>query len=149
MFAGIDIGSLSCKAVVFDGSAIRSFAIMPTGSFPRKAGEEAFNTALHLAGIMPKDISRSICTGYGRNLLAGIKSVTEITCFARGASFLMPGVEMVIDIGGQDSKVILIDENGNAADFLTNDKCAAGTGRFLETMSRARNAGRRNGRTGS
>lgn len=139
MFAGIDIGSLSCEAVIFDGIDIRSFSILPTGSFPRKAAEDALSQAIQLANISSGDIKFIVCTGYGRNLLSNQKPVTEISCFAFGASFIAPGMKMVIDIGGQDSKVIALDENGFATDFITNEKCAAGTGRFLETIARALN----------
>jgi predicted CoA-substrate-specific enzyme activase len=137
MFAGIDIGSLSCEAVIIDGNGIQSSAITPTGSFPRKSGLDALNIALNKAHITLKDIQFTVSTGYGRNLLPNVKAITEITCYARGASFLNPQVEMVIDIGGQDSKVITIDKNGKPSEFITNDKCAAGTGRFLETIARA------------
>lgn len=137
MFAGIDIGSLSCEAVILYDNKIISSVILSSGSFPRKAGQTALSEAIKSANISFADLKGIVCTGYGRNLLPDTKAVTEITCFARGANFLMPQVEMVIDIGGQDSKVILVDKNGHASDFITNDKCAAGTGRFLETMARA------------
>lgn len=137
MFAGIDIGSLSTEAVIFDGRDIISFSIVPTGSFPRKSGELSLHQAAEDAGIPLKDIRFKTSTGYGRNLVSGVKSVTEITCYARGARFLGPPIELVIDIGGQDSKVIVLDDRGRVADFLTNEKCAAGTGRFLETAARA------------
>ena len=84
-----------------------------------------------------EDIDALVTTGYGRTAIKnGDKSITEITCHARGAHFLNPEVRTVIDIGGQDSKVIRLDENGAVANFVMNDKCAAGTGRFLEMMAR-------------
>jgi len=79
-----------------------------------------------------------VATGYGRNSVrVADRAVTEITCHAAGAVFLRPGVRTVIDIGGQDSKIIVLEENGRVKDFAMNDKCAAGTGRFLEVMARA------------
>ena len=93
--------------------------------------------ALKDAGLQREDIDAMVTTGYGRTAISdGDKSITEITCHARGAHFLNPEVRTVIDIGGQDSKVIRLDENGAVANFVMNDKCAAGTGRFLEMMAR-------------
>lgn len=136
--AGIDIGSLSSKAVLFNGTKVVSSYCLATGSLPRKAGETVLEKALQMAGLRREDLCCIVGTGYGRKILPfAHKNSTEITCFARGASFLSPGIEMVVDIGGQDSKVILVDTAGKASDFLTNDKCAAGTGRFLETMAHA------------
>ena len=90
-----------------------------------------------MAGITEKDIRRTVSTGYGRETIGlGDSSVTEITCHARGAHHLLPGVRTIIDIGGQDSKIIRVDENGAVTNFVMNDKCAAGTGRFLEMMAR-------------
>jgi predicted CoA-substrate-specific enzyme activase len=137
MFAGVDIGSLTCKAVIFDGAKVRAAEVVAAGSFPRRSGEAALKRACCAAGTGEEALRKAVCTGYGRNLLAGCKAVTEITCCARGAAFLFPGVELIIDIGGQDSKVIQVDSHGKPTGFLTNDKCAAGTGRFLETMARA------------
>ena len=93
--------------------------------------------ALKEAGLQREDIDALVTTGYGRTAIKnGDKSITEITCHARSAHFLDPEVRTVIDIGGQDSKVIRLDENGAVANFVMNDKCAAGTGRFLEMMAR-------------
>ncbi|HZK54906.1 MAG TPA: acyl-CoA dehydratase activase [Desulfosporosinus sp.] len=133
--AGIDVGSTATKAVIFDGT-IRSMAIVPTGWNPKEAGRSVFNEALTRAGLLEQDIERIIGTGYGRVSLSFIdKKVTEITCHAKGAKFLFPKTRTVIDIGGQDSKVIAIAEDGAVADFIMNDKCAAGTGRFLQVMT--------------
>ncbi len=137
MFAGIDIGSLTCKAVIFDGAKVCAAEVVATGSFPRKSGEAALKNACREAATGENALRKTVCTGYGRNIFADCKAITEITCCARGAAFLFPGVELIIDIGGQDSKVILVDSHGKPTGFLTNDKCAAGTGRFLETMARA------------
>lgn len=93
--------------------------------------------ALATANLERSDIDVLVTTGYGREAIKnGDKTITEITCHAKGAHFLDPTVRTVIDIGGQDSKVILLDENGSVVNFVMNDKCAAGTGRFLEMMAR-------------
>lgn len=133
--AGIDVGSMATKAVIFDGT-IKSSAIAPTGWNPKEAGQSVFLEALSKAGLQEKDIDTIVGTGYGRVSLPFIdKKVTEITCHAKGAKFLFPQTKTVIDIGGQDSKVIAVNEDGSVADFIMNDKCAAGTGRFLQVMT--------------
>jgi predicted CoA-substrate-specific enzyme activase len=94
--------------------------------------------AMETAGVEPGDIARTVSTGYGRRLVKiADNSFTEITCHARGAAALWPGVRLVIDIGGQDSKVIAVDANGFVDRFAMNDRCASGTGRFFEVLSRA------------
>jgi len=134
---GIDVGSITTKAVLLNGSAWRS-VIRPTGCSPREAGREALEKLLDRAGLARKDVGFIIGTGYGRVSLPFIdKAVTEITCHARGAHHLLEGVHTVIDIGGQDSKVIVTDGKGNVVNFAMNDKCAAGTGRFLQVMAAA------------
>lgn len=137
-FAGIDVGSLSTKAVLLNGQGIQSHCTIPTGSNPRQAGERAFQSALDLSGLGKEQVSYAVGTGYGRiNLPFVNRTVTELTCHAKGAHYLNPQVRTVIDIGGQDSKVIQVDSRGNMVDFAMNDKCAAGTGRFLEVMAKA------------
>ncbi|WP_031483261.1 acyl-CoA dehydratase activase [Maridesulfovibrio frigidus] len=133
--AGIDVGSVAAKAVIFDDKIIGK-AVIPTGWDPKGAGEEVFRMALADAGISRTDVSHVVGTGYGRVALPFIdKKITEISCHAKGASYLFPGCRTVIDIGGQDLKVISIEEDGSVSDFIMNDKCAAGTGRFLQVMS--------------
>jgi len=133
--AGIDVGSTATKAVIFDGT-IRGTAIIPTGWNPKEAGRNAFVEALVKAGLQEQDMNMIVGTGYGRVSLSFIDiKVTEITCHAKGAKFLFPQTRTVIDIGGQDSKVIAVAEDGSVADFIMNDKCAAGTGRFLQVMT--------------
>lgn len=133
--AGIDVGSSATKAVIFDGR-ILSWTVIPTGWNPKEAGATAFAEALQKAGRRREDVACVVGTGYGRISLPFIdKKITEITCHARGAAFLFPGTRTVIDIGGQDSKAISVEEGGTVADFVMNDKCAAGTGRFLQVMT--------------
>jgi predicted CoA-substrate-specific enzyme activase len=112
-------------------------AIVPTGARAADAAARAMDEALSQAGIAASDVALRVSTGYGRDNIEGMdSSVTEITCHARGAHYLAPDARSVIDIGGQDSKVIHLNANGSVAGFVMNDKCAAGTGRFMEAMAR-------------
>ncbi len=136
-FAGIDVGSLSSDAVIVDEiGGVKGWAVTETGAHSTNAAEAALDIALERAGLGRDDLAYSVATGYGRAAvpLAG-KKITEISCHALGAYTLFPDVGTVIDIGGQDSKVIRLGEAGKVADFVMNDKCAAGTGRFLEVMA--------------
>ena len=137
-FAGIDSGSTSTDVVILDREdRMITGIILPTGAGAAIGAERALEQALEAAHLTREDIDAIVTTGYGRTAISeGDKSITEITCHARGAHFLDPSVRTVIDIGGQDSKVIRLDENGNVVNFVMNDKCAAGTGRFLEMMAR-------------
>jgi predicted CoA-substrate-specific enzyme activase len=137
--AGLDSGSTSTDAVVMDGEGkILGSAIVPTGAGVKDGAAQAMRTALAEAGLREEDLAAVTTTGYGRSSIGiGGRAVTEITCHARGAHYLDPQARTVIDIGGQDSKVIRIDEDGRVENFVMNDKCAAGTGRFLEMQARA------------
>jgi predicted CoA-substrate-specific enzyme activase len=136
--AGIDIGSISTKAVIMrDGQLLASRVIL-TGYNAENAGKKVFDAVLDDLQISASAITRIVATGYGRKSLAmADKSITEIMCHATGARYLNPLIRSIIDIGGQDSKAILLDDHGKVANFAMNDKCAAGTGRFLEVMARA------------
>jgi len=136
--AGIDVGSISTKAALMqDGRLIHS-VVIATGYNARRAADNVFETVVSGAGLRAPDVSRIVATGYGRNSVGfADRAVTEITCHAAGAYFTDPSVRCVIDIGGQDSKAIGLNANGRVRDFVMNDKCAAGTGRFLEVMARA------------
>lgn len=132
---GIDIGSTATKAVLFDGE-MRGSALVPTGWDPKQAGLAAYRQALDASGLSEGAVRCIVGTGYGRvSLPLFHKRVTEITCHARGAFHLFPEARTVVDIGGQDSKVIALNDTGGVADFIMNDKCAAGTGRFLQVMA--------------
>ena len=125
--AGVDVGSVAAKAVIFDpqSRSLLGKAVLPTGWNAREAGEKALAAACADAGGIAA--SRIVGTGYGRiSLPFADKVVTEITCHARGAVHLFPGTGVVLDIGGQDSKVISTAPDGSVQDFLMNDKCAAG-----------------------
>ncbi len=137
-FAGVDSGSTSTDVVILNrDKEMIAGIILPTGAGAALGAERALEEALKSAGLAREDIDAVVTTGYGRTAIQfGDKSITEITCHARGAHFLDPEVRTVIDIGGQDSKVIRLDGEGNVVNFVMNDKCAAGTGRFLEMMAR-------------
>ena len=133
-FAGVDIGSTMTKVVIMDEAVIAS-VIGPTGPEHRKLANRVMEEALKKAGVSFTDITYLVATGYGRiNVPFADKQITEISCHARGIVYLLPEVKTVIDIGGQDSKGIKLGD-GRAVDFVMNDKCAAGTGRFLEVAA--------------
>lgn len=137
--AGVDIGSVATKAVLLGDEKVLGKAIVKTGVNPREAAEEALSRALNEAGIKREKVERIASTGYGRRSVDfGDKVITEISADARGAFFLgcpWGKPRLIADLGGQDTKVILLDQDGGVADFQMNDKCAAGTGRFLEVMA--------------
>lgn len=136
--AGIDIGSISTKAAILEDGKILGAHVGFTGYNAGAAGRRIFDEMLFMLGIEPSSISRIVSTGYGRNSIDfAHKSMTEIICHGSGAYFLDPSVRTVIDVGGQDSKALVLDDTGKVRDFVMNDKCAAGTGRFLEVMARA------------
>jgi predicted CoA-substrate-specific enzyme activase len=136
---GVDSGSLTAKAVIINGNRqIIADNVVQMDFVSPKAAEKAINNVMVSSGLARKDIIYTVGTGYGRRKINfADKAITEITCHARGASFVYPEGRMVIDIGGQDSKVIALDEKGNVVNFIMNDRCAAGTGQFLEVMARA------------
>jgi len=134
-FAGIDIGSTMTKAVIL-GEGILASVIGPTGAEQRRLANKVMEEALHSAGLSFDAITYIVATGYGRiNVPFADRQITEITCHARGISFLFPEARTVIDVGGQDSKAICIDGQGRPQHFVMNDKCAAGSGRFLEIIA--------------
>lgn len=136
--AGIDIGSITAETVILQDNQMLSSSIVPTGANSRTAAERSLAAALKQASLRQEDLAAIVTTGYGRaSFPSATKTITEITCHARGAFFVYPETRTVIDIGGQDSKVIRLDKQGRNVDFQMNDKCAAGTGRFLEVMARA------------
>jgi predicted CoA-substrate-specific enzyme activase len=139
-FAGIDVGSLSADAVLINEAGdILAYAVLPTGPDSRKSGTEAFLLTLQRAKVKKEDVRQVVSTGYSRARVAeaGNQSKTEISCHGLGAHHLFPGARTIIDIGGQDSKAIRVNKEGKVLDFTMNDKCAAGTGRFLEVMAGA------------
>jgi predicted CoA-substrate-specific enzyme activase len=134
---GIDIGSVAAKGYLIS-HASHYRALTPTGWSPREAGQIIIERLLAASGLESEQVERIYVTGYGRVAFdQADKTITEIKCHARGIAELYPGVRTIIDIGGQDSKVIRIGKHGQVVDFAMNDKCAAGTGRFLQVMATA------------
>jgi (R)-2-hydroxyacyl-CoA dehydratese activating ATPase len=133
-FAGVDIGSTMTKVVIYSDRMVASL-IGPTGPEHRKLANKVMEEALQKAGIVFGDVSYIVATGYGRiNVPFADRQVTEITCHAKGLASLLPTARTIVDIGGQDSKGIKI-KNGKVVSFVMNDKCAAGTGRFMEIIA--------------
>jgi predicted CoA-substrate-specific enzyme activase len=138
MVAGIDIGSITAKCILLKDYEIISSVVIPTDADPGQSGKAVFRRALDAAGCEVRHLDRIVGTGYGRvSLDIFHATVTELTCHAKGARFLNSAIEGLIDIGGQDSKAIRLNPDGVIADFAMNDRCAAGTGRFLEAMAAA------------
>jgi predicted CoA-substrate-specific enzyme activase len=134
-FAGIDVGSTMTKAVILNNGVIASI-IGPTGPEQRRLANKVMEEALKRADISLQEITYIVSTGYGRiNVPFADKQFTEITCHAKGIVSLFPKAKTIIDIGGQDIKAIKIDATGKTTDFVMNDKCAAGSGRFIEVIA--------------
>lgn len=137
--AGVDVGSTQTKAIIVDEAGqIVSRGLVDTGANVVTAAEKAFQTGLANGSIPEEEVSYVVGTGYGRyKVTFGNTQVTEISCHARGAAHMFPGTGTVLDMGGQDTKAIRIHPNGEVLDFAMNDKCAAGTGRFLQAAALA------------
>jgi len=134
-FAGIDVGSTMTKAVILDKGIIASI-IGPTGPEQRRLANKVMEEALNRTGLSFQSITYIVSTGYGRiNVPFADKQFTEITCHAKGIKALFPKAKTIVDIGGQDTKAIRIDATGKVNDFVMNDKCAAGSGRFIEVIA--------------
>ncbi|BCH23489.1 acyl-CoA dehydratase activase [Mesorhizobium sp. L-8-3] len=136
---GVDFGSTTAKTVILDLKGnIVAHAVAHMGAVSGNGVKQSMKDALERVGLTQADMGRTVSTGYGRRMLdEADKNYTEITCHARGAVAMVPDARLVIDIGGQDSKVISVDSNGLVAQFAMNDRCAAGTGKFLEVLARA------------
>ena len=135
---GIDSGSTSTNAVIMDGERnIVASSVVRTGAKSGESARRILGEILEQAGLKREDISWSVSTGYGRvSIDFADENVTEISCHGRGAHYFNPSVRTILDIGGQDSKAIHLNEAGEVTDFVMNDKCAAGPGRFLAMLAR-------------
>jgi predicted CoA-substrate-specific enzyme activase len=134
--AGIDIGAGTAKAVILDNEEIIAFSVIPVSGDVQKAVKRVTGEALDKAGLSQHELDYAVSTGWGRDAVTfADNTTTEIICHASGVHFLIPQARTIIDIGAQDSKVIRINDKGRVVDFVMNDKCAAGTGRFLEVMA--------------
>src|SRR5512147_2729572 len=139
--AGVDVGSTQTKAVLIDEArTIVGRALTDTGANVMRAAETAFHQALADAGLPEEEVEFVVGTGYGRyKVTFGDTQITEISCHGRGAVHMFPNTRTVVDMGGQDTKAIRVSPRGEIVDFCMNDKCAAGTGRFLGAASSALN----------
>ncbi|HOV28330.1 MAG TPA: acyl-CoA dehydratase activase [Pseudobacteroides sp.] len=138
LFVGIDIGASSTDAVLInENKDIIAYNVIHTGANHKIAAEKVLEELCEKSGHGINSIDAIVGTGYGRKNLENITwNITEITCHAKGTNYFFPSVRTILDIGGQDSKAIKIDNYGNVTDFIMNEKCAAGTGRYLEAMAR-------------
>ena len=135
--AGVDIGASTAKAVLLEDAQILGYSIIATGAESANSARHALDQALIRAELSLAEIGYIVATGYGRVIVPfAQETVTELTCHARGANWLFPSARTILDMGGQDCKAIRCDEVGRLQNFVMNDKCAAGTGRFLELMAR-------------
>jgi (R)-2-hydroxyacyl-CoA dehydratese activating ATPase len=139
LVAGVDIGSITTDALLFDQEkGIVGYTILQTGADSRMISEVAVDQVLTVAGKSREDLAFVVATGCGRRRATLAKdTVTEITCIAKGVNYLFPEARTIIDIGGQDTKAVRVDARGRVVEFEMNDKCAAGTGRFIEVMASA------------
>jgi predicted CoA-substrate-specific enzyme activase len=136
--AGIDIGSITAKAAIMENGAVLGTRVIFTGYNVEIASRKVYDELLAELDMPGSTVEKIISTGYGRNSVPfAHKAMTEIICHGTGAHFLRNDIRTVIDVGGQDSKAMVVDGSGMVRDFVMNDKCAAGTGRFLEVMARA------------
>ena len=140
--AGCDVGSLTSKAVIMKQGRIVGKSIIKSKPRPQDSAKAVMTEALSAAGLSLEDLEYCIGTGYGREKIAFVKEAkSEIPCHGKGARWLLPSARTVIDIGGQDCKTMVIDADGHVSRFSANDKCASGTGRFLEVMAKVLNVG--------
>ena len=134
---GVDVGSGYSKAVVLEGDAIRSYAVMPSGGDYREAGAAVARAALEKIGLTTGDISRTVAAGYGGNMVDfADETSTDISCHAAGIHHLFPSVRTLMDVGAQYSRAIRLDDEGRIANFIMNEKCAGGSGKFLQVAAR-------------
>jgi predicted CoA-substrate-specific enzyme activase len=135
--AGCDVGSLTGKAVILEDGEILASSIVPTTPKPERTAQNAMDEALKQVKLSLNNLDYIVGTGYGRVKIPFANSeLSELSCHGKGAHSFIPSIRTIIDVGGQDCKVIKVDKNGKILDFAMNDKCAAGTGRFLEVMAR-------------
>lgn len=135
-FAGVDVGSVTVKVVITENGEIKAYHLTPAGSNYRVAAQKAMEEALAEAGLSLEDMANIVATGYGAsNVESASQQVTDISCCARGISHTFPAVRTVIDVGGQASKVIRVNAEGKATNFVISERCAAGSGRFLQIIA--------------
>lgn len=138
LVAGCDVGSLTAKAVILRDGKVVASQVMRDDASPEVSARKVFQAVLALAGLSMEEIRYCIGTGYGRKRIPFVNEVvSEITCHAMAVKSLLPSARTILDVGGQDAKATRLDDHGNVVRYVYNDKCASGTGRFLEIMSAA------------
>ncbi len=138
--AGCDVGSLTTKAVIIKNKRVIDYSIIRSGPKPAESAAQVMEKLFNKTEISQNDIDCCVGTGYGREKISFVDyAVSEISCHGKGAQWFVPSARTIIDIGGQDCKVIKYDKEGNLLKFVTNDKCASGTGRFLDVMAKVMN----------
>lgn len=136
--AGCDVGTLTTKTVIINKNSILAHDIVATNATPNKAAQLAMDNALKKAKLSPKKIKYCVGTGWGRKKIASADKISgDIPCFVRGVRWFLPTVRTIIDVGGQTTTLIVLNERGKVRDHAVNDKCASGTGKFLEIMAEA------------
>src|SRR3990172_6151273 len=137
ILAGLDVGALWTKAVILKDGAVAVYSVARTGDMAEEAGEQCLNGVLASAGISRSDVAAVAVTGVGKKLIPfADKQVSEIVSAAKGIQYLYPDMEGVIDLGGESTRVVKFEAGGGIVDYAQNDKCAAGTGMFLDAMSK-------------
>ena len=137
-FAGCDVGAVSTKVVILEGDTVLVQEEMTYKMLPRQAATEAMDKALSTAGLSLEQLDGCVACGFGRKVVSYANGdVPEIACVSRGVRWAHPGVKTVIDVGGQKIRAFNIEKNGKVFDSATNEKCASGTGKFIEVMAKA------------
>ncbi len=137
IFAGVDVGSMTAEAVLIDDDELLASSIIVATPNPVTSATLVRDAVLKDSGVPAQDLAYCVSTGYGREKIPFAEhDISEISCHGKGAFWADPSIRTIIDVGGQDCKVIRIDEEGDLKDFVMNDKCAAGTGRFLEGVAK-------------
>lgn len=142
LVAGCDVGSLTAKAVILQDGNVLAYQVMRDDASPDVSARKVYQAVLSKAGLSMDAIRYCVGTGYGRKRIPFVNEVlSEIACHARAVKWLLPSARTILDVGGQDAKAIRVDDHGNVVRYVYNDKCASGTGRFLEIMSKAMEVG--------
>ncbi|MBT3226906.1 MAG: 2-hydroxyglutaryl-CoA dehydratase [Deltaproteobacteria bacterium] len=136
--AGCDVGTMTTKAVIVKKNSILAYDVVRTNAKPEEAAKQALDNALKKARLSARKIKYSVCTGWGRKKVTFVnKASPEVPCFVRGVRWFLPTVRSIIDVGAQTSNIVVLNEQGKVRDSIANDRCAAGTGKFIEIMAEA------------
>lgn len=135
--AGLDIGSVFTKAVIMNNGNVAAYAIVPSGGSYRQVAQKALDEAARKAEVTAKQIALIVATGYGASIVPfPVKTASELSCQGRGTNYLFPTTRTIVEVGGQASKVVKVNKEGRVTDFAVSERCAAGSGRFLQVIAR-------------